>query len=147
MKRTSVIKKNDIKRKWFLFDATGVRLGRLASEIAKYLIGKHKAHYASNMVCGDYVVVINSRNVDVFPKREERKLYRKHTGYPGGLKERTLKQVRENSPNELVLMAVKNMLPKNKLRQRFLKNLYVFEDENHNKKAQKPKLIEIQQNA
>lgn len=137
------MKKKDIERKWYLVDATGVRLGRLASFIAKILQGKNSPKYSPNVDCGDYVIVMNSRKIDVNPKKPSRKLYWKHTGYIGGIKSVTLAEMLKNKPNDVIKKAIRGMIPKTKLGKVMLKKLFVYEDEEHKHEAQKPKLIEI----
>ena len=143
MQKTTTVKKEDVKKDWVLIDAKGIRLGSLSSEAAKYLLGKYKAEYLPNVDCGDYVVVINSELIDVFPKKLKKKIYWKHSGYPGGLKSYTLEEMLKRSPSEVVKKSIKGMLPKNKLGRKIYKNLYVYDKENHKHEAQKPKLVKI----
>lgn len=143
MNKTTVTKKDHIKREWFLIDATGIRLGKLASFISKLLQGKNKALYASNIDCGDYVIVINSKSVDVHPKRYENKIYWRHSGYPGGLKRMTLGEMMKRKPNNVIKKAIRGMMPKSKLGRVMFKKLYVYEDEKHKQESCKPKLIKI----
>lgn len=124
-------KKEQIKRQWFLFDAKGQILGRLASKMAPVLIGKRKSYFVRNLDCGDYIVVINAGLVEVTGKKESQKKYTSYSGYPGGLRVRTLAELRKNSPEEIIKKAVFNMLPKNKLRSQWIKKLYVFAEEKH----------------
>lgn len=121
----------EIKRAWHLIDVKDKVLGREAVAIAHKLMGKGKAYFANNMDCGDYVVVVNAKEVKATGKKELLKKYTNYSGYPGGLRTRTLKEMRENSPTEIITHAVKGMLPKNKLQAKMLKRLYVFSDENH----------------
>lgn len=128
---TKPTKTGDIKRDWVLFDVKDQILGRQAVAIAHKLMGKGKAYFANNMDCGDYVVVINAKAVKTTGKKELLKKYTNYSGYPGGLRTRTLKEMRAQDPRLIITHAVSGMLPKNKLRAQMLKRLYVFPDENH----------------
>ena len=130
-KTTKPTKASDIKRSWHLVDVNGGILGRISSEIAKLLIGKSKPYYVRNLDCGDYVVVINASNVKVTGKKEKDKKYYRHSGYPGGLKVETLKELRKSKPEEIIRHAVKGMLPQNKLRDKMLTRLFVYRDEKY----------------
>lgn len=130
-KSTKPTKISDIKRSWQLVDVNGKILGRISSEIAKLLMGKSKSYYVRNLDCGDYVVVINARDVKVTGKKETDKKYYRHSGYPGGLRVETLKELRESKPEEIIRHAVKGMLPQNKLRDRMLTRLFIYKDEIH----------------
>lgn len=135
-KMTQPTKTKDIKRNWRLFDVKGKILGRVSTEIAQILMGKGKPYFAKNLDCGDYVVVINAKEIKVTGNKEVGKVYTRFSGYPGGLKKRRLEEIREKDSREIISHAVSGMLPKNKLRASMLKRLYVFEDEN-NKYADK----------
>lgn len=124
-------KKSQIERKWHLLDAKGKILGRLASEIAQILMGKNKRYYVPYLDCGDYVVVINAGEVKVTGKKEKHKQYYSYSGYPGGLKATPLWKLRKEHPERIIEFAVKNMLPKNKLRDQRMARLKVFATENH----------------
>jgi len=124
-------KKNEIERDWHLIDAKGKILGRLASEIAQLLIGKKKPYFVSHLDCGDYVVVINAGQIKVTGKKESQKKYSRYSGYPGGLKVTTLGKLRKEHPERIIELAVKNMLPKNKLRDQRMARLKVFAGEEH----------------
>lgn len=128
---TQATKAADIKRSWHLIDVKGKTLGRVSTEIAKLLMGKNKPYFVRNLDCGDYVVVINAKEIKVTGKKEEQKKYYRHSGYPGGFKVRTLKEVREKKPTEIINHAVKGMLPQNKLRDRMLKRLFIFAGEEY----------------
>ena len=130
-KTTKPTKQSNIKRAWYLIDVEDKVLGRISSHIALLLMGKSKPYFVKNLDCGDYVVVINARKVKVTGKKEEKKIYTRYSGYPGGLSRRTVKEVREKNASELVRHAVSGMLPKNKLRDRMLKRLYVFSESEH----------------
>ncbi|MCS7285074.1 MAG: 50S ribosomal protein L13, partial [Hydrogenobacter thermophilus] len=121
--KTYRVRPEDVVRNWWIVDAEGKTLGRLASQIAKILRGKHKPYYQPDVDCGDFVVVLNAGKVKVTGKKLEQKVYASHTNYPGGIKERTLKWMLENKPEEVIRLAVKRMLPKNRLGHRMLKRL------------------------
>ncbi len=141
--KTYRVKPNEVEKKWYVVDAKGKVLGRLASEIAKILRGKHKPYYQPDVDCGDFVVVVNAEKVRVTGKKLEQKKYYRHSNYPGGLKERNLKWMLENKPEEVITLAVKRMLPKNRLGHRMLKKLKVYRGAEHPHKAQKPELLEV----
>lgn len=136
--KSYLAKKDEIKRQWFLFDAEGKILGRLASKIAMVLMGKLKPIFTPHIDCGDFVVVINGRKIRVTGKKLTDKIYYSHSFYPGGLKERTLKEVLAKDPTRVIYLAVKRMLPKNKLGARMLKRLKIYPDSTHPHKAQQP---------
>lgn len=131
---TQPTKQKDIKRSWHLVDLKGKILGRIATEIAKLLMGKAKPYFVRNLDCGDYVVAVNARNVVVTGKKEQLKKYYRYSGYPGGLTVETLEKLRQRKPEEVIVHAVKGMLPQNKLRDKMLKRLYVFPEEEHSYK-------------
>lgn len=143
MKKTSTVKKQEVKRNWYIVDAKGVRLGKLASFIAKLLQGKNKPEYSPNVNCGDNVIIINSKLVDVHPSKLESKLYRRHSGYPGGFREMTLGEMLKKDSNEVLRKAVCGMLPKTRLGKRMLEQLHVSNDEAHKFAAQKPVKKEV----
>lgn len=124
-------KLSDINRSWHLFDAKGKILGRIASEIAKVLIGKSKPYFVSNLDCGDYAVVINASEVKVTGDKEVQKKYFRHSGYPGGYREETLMELRKRNPADIIRFAVLGMLPQNKLQDRMKTRLFIFKGENH----------------
>lgn len=131
---TKATKASDIKRSWHLFDVKDKTLGRIASEIAKALMGKSKPYFVSNLDCGDYVVVINAEKVKVSGKKELQKKYSRFSGYPGGLREATLMEMRKDKPGDIIRFAVLGMLPQNKLRKRMLTRLFVFKGTEHDYK-------------
>lgn len=131
MKPTKPTKAKEIKCSWHLLDAKGVILGRLATKIAELLIGKKKPYFVPYLDCGDHVVVINAKKVRVTGKKENQKVYTRYSGYPSGLKKETLRHLREKNPQEIIHHAVSGMLPKNKLRKKRLKRLYIFADDKH----------------
>lgn len=128
---TKSTKADDVIRAWYIFDVKDKVLGRIATEIALKLIGKSKPYFVRNLDCGDHVVVINSKHVAVTGKKEKDKTYGLYSGYPGGLKEKALWQMRKEKPNEIIKRAVYGMLPKNKLRDRLITRLYVYPEEEH----------------
>ena len=128
---TKATKASDIKRFWHLVDVEGKILGRVSSDIAKLLMGKSKPYLVKNLDCGDYVVVVNASRVKVTGKKETDKKYYRHSGYPGGLRTETFKELKESKPEEIIRHAVKGMLPQNKLRDRMLTRLFVYKDKNH----------------
>ncbi|MFP4697089.1 MAG: 50S ribosomal protein L13 [Eubacteriales bacterium] len=136
-------KAETVERKWYIVDATDHTLGRLASEIAKVLRGKNKPTYTPHVDTGDYIIVINADKVKLTGKKLDQKLYRYHTGHPGGLKEISYREMLVKKPEEVIMHAVKGMLPKNKLGRQMIKKLRVFRGSEHNHDAQKPELLEI----
>lgn len=131
MQKTYQPKKEEITRKWHQIDSRGKILGRVSTQIAEYLIGKHKVDYVPHLDMGDYVVVTNADKFIVTGKKKKNKKYRRYTGYMGGLKETTLAELLEKDPKKAIYLAVKNMLPKNKLRKKRLQRLKIFVDEDH----------------
>ena len=140
---TYMEKKETVNRKWYLVDAEGKTLGRLATEVAKILRGKNKVTYTPHMDAGDYVVVINASKIKLTGKKLEDKVYYNHSGYPGGLRERKAGLMLEKYPEEMFERAVKGMLPKGPLGRKMAKKLFVYADENYEQVAQKPEKIEL----
>ena len=136
-------KPTEVTRRWILIDAKDAPLGRVATEIAKYLIGKYKPTYTPHIDGGDYVVVINAKETVVTGDKEEGKIYYHHTGFPGGIKDASLKEVREKFPERIIENAVKGMLPKNKLSAERMKRLKVFPGSDHAHTAQTPEKVEV----
>ena len=124
-------KLNDIQRAWHLIDVSDKILGRVSTDIAKLLMGKGKPYFVRNLDCGDFVVVVNAKSVKVTGTKEKNKVYARHSGYPGGFKSETLGQLRERKPEDIIVHAVKGMLPKNKVRDKMLNRLKVFEGQDH----------------
>ena len=124
-------KTSEIKRNWHLVDAKGQVLGRLASDVAKKLIGKHKPTYTPHIDAGDIVVVINAQLIEVTGNKRQKKLYQWHTGFIGGLKEMNFEQMQQRNPEKIIEQAVNNMLPKNKLRNERMKRLKVYVGDQH----------------
>ena len=140
---TQSFKTSDIQNSWILVDATNKTLGRLATKVAFRLIGKHKPEYTPNADLGDYVIVINAEKVTVTGQKLFQKKYYKHSGFPGGIKEKSLKEVLDSSAEEVIKSAVKGMLPKNKLGKQMIKKLKVYNSGQHPHEAQKPLEIEL----
>jgi len=129
--KTRSTKQKEIQRQWHLIDAKEEILGRLSTKIAQLLIGKAKPYFVPHLDCGDFVVVINAEKIRVTGKKEDQKIYTRYSGYPGGLKEIVLKDLRKKNPKEIIRHAVSGMLPKNKLRKGRLKRLRVFAGDEH----------------
>lgn len=131
MKKTYQPKLHEVKRQWHIVDAKGQVLGRLASKIAKLLMGKHKTTYSTHMDMGDYVVVTNSKEVDITGRKSKQKVYYKHSGFPGGFKEISYEKWLTDSPNKIIEHAVNGMLPKNRLQKPRMRRMKVYEDAKH----------------
>ena len=140
---TQSFKKSDIQENWILLDAKGKTLGRFATQIAKILSGKNKPEYTPNADMGDFVVVVNAKDIHVTGKKEEQKRYYRHSGYPGGIKSKLLGEMLDDSASEVIKSAVKGMLPKSKLGRKMFTKLKVYEDSEHPHVAQNPQLIEL----
>ena len=136
-------KKEDLVRNWYVIDAEGKNLGRVATKVAHVLRGKHKATFTPHMDCGDFVIVINADKVNLTGNKLNDKIYYNHSGYTGGLRERTAREMKENYPVEMMERAVKGMLPKNRLGRQMYKKLFVYEGSEHPHTAQKPTKIEM----
>ena len=130
-----------IERKWYVVDATGYTLGRLASEVAKVLRGKNKPIFTPHMDCGDYVIVVNADQVKVTGKKLDQKIYYHHSDYVGGMKETTLREMMAKKPEKVVELAVKGMLPKGPLGRSMFDKLHVYAGPEHNHAAQKPEVL------
>ncbi len=141
--KTFMANENTIKREWFVVDAAGKRLGRLATEVATVLRGKHKPTFTPHVDCGDYVIVINADKVELTGNKWADKKYYTHSNYPGGLKEKTAQVMMQEKPTRMVELAVKGMLPKGKLGNQMYKKLFVYAGENHVHQAQKPVVMEL----
>ena len=135
----------DIERNWYVVDAEGIPLGRLASEIAQILRGKHKPTFAPHMDMGDYVIVVNADKVAVTGNKETQKVYYRHSGYPGGLRSETLEKMRIDHPDRLVTNAVRGMIPKNRLGRQTLTKLKVYAGPDHPHRAQEPQPLTLTQ--
>jgi large subunit ribosomal protein L13 len=141
--RTQSYKRTDIEESWLLIDAKGKTLGRLASEVANILSGKNKPEYTPNADLGDFVVVVNANEIHVTGKKLDQKIYYRHSGYPGGIKSKPLRDIMENSASDAIKSAVKGMLPKSKLGRQMFTKLKVYNDDNHPHAAQKPVTLDI----
>ena len=135
--------KDQIERKWYLIDAEGKVLGRLASTIATVLRGKHKPTYTPHMDTGDFVIVTNAEKVVLTGKKLKQKVYYRHSGYPGGLKSIPAEKLQQKKPNDLVRLVVKGMLPKNSLGRTMIKKLKIYAGAKHPHQAQNPEVLEI----
>ena len=143
MKSTFMEKKETVKRNWYVIDAEGVTLGKLAVEVANLLRGKGKVTFTPHVDCGDYVIIINAKKVNLTGNKLEDKMYYNHSMYPGGLRERNAKTMRENYSIEMLERAVNGMLPHNRLGRAMGKKLFVYENDTHPHAAQKPVSIEV----
>lgn len=136
-------KKETVERKWYVIDAEGKPLGRVASLAASYLRGKNKPTYTPHIDCGDNIIIINAKKVLLTGNKEEKKMYYNHSMYQGGLRERTAKEMRERYPIEMMERAVKGMLPHNRLGRQMYTKLHVYEGSEHKQEAQKPEVLEV----
>ncbi|WP_124726433.1 50S ribosomal protein L13 [Staphylospora marina] len=143
MRTTYMAKPMEVERKWYVVDAKGKTLGRLASEVAKILRGKHKPQYTPHVDTGDFVIVINAAQVELTGKKWSKKMYYRHSGYPGGLKVTPAAEMRAKHPERLIELAVKGMLPKNTLGRQQFKKLKVYAGSEHPHEAQKPEVLEL----
>lgn len=139
MKNSYMQRKEDLVREWYVIDAEGQTLGRLATKVATVLRGKHKPTFTPHVDCGDNVIIINASKVNLTGDKLDKKIYYNHSGYTGGLRERTARNMRDNYPVEMVERAVKGMLPKGRLGRAMYKKLFVYAGEEHPHQAQKPK--------
>lgn len=143
--KTYSAKPSDVTRKWYVIDASEAPLGRVATQIATLLTGKGKPMFSHHVDCGDYVVVINADKVQVSGLKMDRKMYYKHSGFPGGLKETIMRDVVEQDPTRVIVQAVRGMLPVNKLRPGRLERLKVYAGSEHQHEAQKPEIISVKE--
>ncbi len=141
--KTFTAKPQAVRREWYVVDAAGKTLGRLASEVARRLRGKHKPEYTPHVDTGDYIIVVNAEKVRVTGRKEQRKLYRHHTGYIGGLKTFTFEELRRRRPERIIERAVRGMLPKNPLGRAMYRKLKVYAGPNHPHAAQQPKPLDL----
>ncbi len=141
--KTFFPKKEEIERKWYIVDVKGKVLGRVCSEITKIIRGKHKPIYTPYLDVGDFVVVINAGSVKLTGKKLDNKIYYRYSGYPGGIKAETARFLLKNKPEKLIRLAIKGMLPKNRLGRKLLKHVKIYRDENHPHIAQKPLPLDI----
>ena len=141
--KTVSLKAGDIQKEWYVIDATDMALGRLASRVALILRGKNKPSFTPNMDCGDNVIIVNADKVKLTGNKMTDRVYVRHTGYPGGQRFSTPKEILAKKPTELVRMAVKGMLPKNRLGAKLINNLYLYQGSEHPHQAQNPKTIKL----
>jgi large subunit ribosomal protein L13 len=141
--RTFSAKPAEVRRDWYIIDATDKTLGRMATEIARRLRGKHKPEYTPHVDTGDYIVVVNAEKVHVTGNKEQGKMYHRHSGFPGGLTSMSFEKMIQRAPERLIELAVKGMLPKNPLGRAMLKKLKVYAGPEHKHTAQQPKSLEL----
>ncbi|WP_078543117.1 50S ribosomal protein L13 [Litchfieldia alkalitelluris] len=143
MRTTFMAKANNIERKWYVVDAEGKTLGRLASEVASVLRGKNKPTFTPNVDTGDYVIIINAEKIELTGKKLTDKIYYRHSQFPGGLKSRTALEMRTNYPEKMLELAIKGMLPKGSLGRQMFKKLHVYAGAEHPHQAQQPEVYEL----
>ncbi len=143
MRTTFMANENNVERKWYVVDAEGQTLGRLASEVASVLRGKHKATYTPHVDTGDYVIIVNAEKIELTGKKMTDKMYYRHSNHPGGLKERRAYEMRNNYPEQMLEQAVKGMLPGGTLGREMGKKLHVYRGPEHKHQAQKPEALEL----
>src|SRR5690625_465073 len=143
MRTTFMANESNIERKWLLVDAEGQRLGRLASEVASILRGKHKPTYTQHADTGDYVIITNAEKIELTGNKRSDKMYFRHSNYPGGVKGRNAEEMLRRQPEKVIELAVKGKLPKGSLGRKMAKKLYVYEGPEHKNQAQKPEVDEL----
>lgn len=143
MRQTYMAKASEVNRKWYVIDAEGQTLGRLASEVASILRGKNKPTFTPNVDCGDHVILVNVEKIELTGKKLTDKIYYRHTNHPGGLKQRTAGEMRANYPTQMLELAIKGMLPKNSLGRQMIKKLHVYAGAEHPHQAQQPVSYEL----
>ena len=141
--QTPMLKKGEVKRNWYVIDAKGKVLGRLASLIAQRLRGKHRPDFTPHVDAGDFIVVINAEHIRLTGRKLDQKIYWRHSGYMGGLKLTPAKKMLQSKPEDILRLAVKRMLPKNRLGRKMLKKLKIYRGANHPHQAQNPKPLEV----
>lgn len=142
--KTRTIKEGEVEEKWYLIDAGGKRLGKVATRVASYLIGKHDVKAVPYLTPKNKVIVINAKNIDMHPRKVENKVYYHHSGYPGGIKEVKFKDMMKKHPKRAMELAISRMIPKNKQRKDILgSNLFIYEEAEHKHEAQKPMKVEV----
>lgn len=141
--KTFMLRKEDVEHKWYIIDAEGKNLGRVASKAAHVLRGKHKPTFTPHVDCGDNVIIINAGKVNLTGDKLDKKMYYNHSGFPGGLRERTARVMKEKYPIEMVEKAIKGMLPKGRLGRTMYTKLFVYEGAEHKQVAQKPEVLEV----
>jgi large subunit ribosomal protein L13 len=143
MNKSFMANEKNIVRKWYVVDATDIVLGRLSTEIASILRGKHKPTYTPNVDCGDYVIIVNAEKVALTGNKLDGKIYYRHSGYPGGMKTRSARRMLELQPQKLLEKSIRGMLPKNRLGEDMYRKLFVYEGPEHPHQAQKPEVLSI----
>lgn len=143
MSKTFMANAQNVERKWYLVDATDLVLGRLSTEVAAILRGKHKPTFTPHVDCGDYVIIVNAEKIALTGNKLQDKMYYRHSGYPGGLKQRNAKTLLDNQPEKILEKAIRGMLPKNKLGAAMYRKLFVYAGPEHPHQAQKPELLNI----
>jgi len=143
MRQTFMANAQNIERKWYVVDAEGQTLGRLASEVASILRGKHKPTFTPNVDTGDHVIIINASKIELTGNKINNKIYYRHSNHPGGLKQRTANEMRTNYPEQMLELAIKGMLPKNTLGRQMFKKLHVYAGPEHKNQAQQPEVYEL----
>lgn len=141
--KTFMANNQTVERKWFVIDAAGKRVGRLATEVATVLRGKHKPTFTPHVDCGDYVIIINAKDVELTGNKWDDKKYYRHSQYPGGLRETTAKRLNETFPERIVEFAIKGMLPKGRLGRQMYTKLFVYAGNEHPHAAQQPEVLEL----
>jgi large subunit ribosomal protein L13 len=141
--KTISARPESVQHDWYVIDATDKVLGRLATEVARYLRGKHKPIYTPHVDTGDYIVIVNADKIRVTGNKEDDKMYHRHTGFPGGIKSVNLKTMRENHADRIIMTAVKGMMPKGPLGRAMLSKLRIYNGAEHDHQAQQPKTLEI----
>jgi large subunit ribosomal protein L13 len=141
---TVFAKKNEVERKWHIIDAEGIILGKLAAKVATVLRGKNKPIFTPNVDAGDFVIIINASKVRLTGKKLRQKMYYRHSGYPGGIKQTSALEMLQKTPERMIMLAVKGMLPKNRLGRALMKKLKVYAGSTHSHSAQTPKPLTIQ---
>ena len=144
---TYTVKAGEIERKWWVVDADGATLGRLATRIASALRGKHKVAFTDHLDVGDAVVVVNATKIRVTGKKLQQKIYARHSGYPGGFRSETLERLLSRRPEEVIRRAVRGMLPRNRLGDRMIRKLYVYAGPDHPHTAQRPESMKVEEGA
>jgi large subunit ribosomal protein L13 len=138
-----IAKPHEVERKWYILDAEGKTLGRLATEAASILRGKRKPIFTPHVDTGDYVIVVNAEKIGVTGKKRKEKIYKRHTGYPGGLREVTFEKLQEKHPEEIIRHAIKGMMPNGKLGRQMFKKLKIYVGPEHEHAAQKPEVLDF----
>ena len=140
---TYMANSNNIEKKWYIIDASGKPLGRIAAEAAKLLRGKHKPTFTPNVDTGDHVIILNVKDVILTGKKLDQKIYRHHTGYIGNMKETTARNMLQNKPEKAMMLAIKGMLPKNRLGRQMINKVRIYAGSEHENQAQKPEIWEV----